>query len=110
VIAARRAQRQQAVHDDRPFGLRHLVVLRVRVVAEVGGRPERAAGLAQHLEPLAVQAGFPRQTVVRVEEHDLLDPRRFGAFVDDARTAEVAVPRALEAHARAGRIRHDLAR
>ena len=92
-MGAGRAQRHQAVQDTGAGRLRHLVVARVGVVAEVERGAERAAGLAQHLEALAVEAGLRRQPVRSVEDHDFAYPDRLAAAVDQSwPAADRAVP------------------
>ncbi len=76
-------------------GLRDFVVLEL-VVGEVERTAERAGGLAEHLEALAIERSGIGQVVGDAEERDFLDVDRRFAGVGEAGLVEVALARAGE--------------
>jgi hypothetical protein len=56
--------------------------------------------LREHLEALAIERGLDGKAVADVEEHDLAKTDALLPLVDDARSADVAIPLADEADGR----------
>ena len=100
MLFARRREDQEVVGHGGVGRLRHLVVLGVGVVAEVGGTAHRAARLAQHLEAFAVDPRVRGERVGHVEQHHLRDGGRRAPRVPKARAAPRAIPRTCQADLR----------
>src|SRR5262249_54529279 len=67
-------------------------MLRVGVLTEVDGRPNRATSLREHLKAFAVQPGLRRKWQLDVDEHGFPDSHGGPTAVDEARSAQRSSP------------------
>src|ERR1051326_6277006 len=70
----------------------------VGVVAEVLWLPQRAARLAQHLEPFTIKFCRRRQRKRQIKEQGLFDSDGFFALIDELRATERTVPFSCQLH------------
>jgi len=78
-------EEEQRVDAAKALGLGQAVVRAIGVLAHILGRRDRARGLRQHLQSLAVHARVGREAVCDVEEHDLAHRNGLARSVRHAR-------------------------